>query len=286
MRELRIGEDSGRADDDGILWCWAAASTVSRLKCDRRKVKAARLVVLPPLSLLRCVTHTRCNVCNSSKAVLIFNANNFRYAPILSGESGSMSRRVANDDRVVSLVEAEALIGEIERLRAETDRLEARVGQLDELAHRDPLVHLPNRRSFLKSLELLIARVDRHRGPAAMLFVDVDGLKAINDTFGHQAGDEALIQVAKLLVASVRKSDCVARIGGDEFGILLEHADESKAWQMALRVVETVLGSQFCVNGSCLPLSVAVGVGKIEPGDTPHAVMERADRQMYRVKTA
>jgi len=196
-----------------------------------------------------------------------------------------MSRLVANDDCVVSLVEAEALIGEIERLRAEIDRLETRVGQLDKLAYRDPLVHLPNRRSFIASLQRLIARVKRFGQPAAMLFVDVDGLKSINDKFGHTAGDEALIEVAQLLVASVRKTDCVARMGGDEFGILLERTDESRAWEMALRVVETVVGSQFCVNGSCLPLSVAVGVGMIEPDDSPRAVIERADRQMYRVKS-
>lgn len=197
-----------------------------------------------------------------------------------------MSRPVANDDRVISLVEAEALIGEIERLRGDIDTLEARVGQLDELAHRDSLVQLPNRRSFLASLDRLIARIERYGHPAAMLFIDVDGLKLINDKFGHVAGDEALIKVAQLLVASIRKSDCVARIGGDEFGILLEHADESKAWQMALRIVETVVGSQFCVDGSCLPLSVAVGVGMIEPGDNPQTVIGRADKQMYRVKTA
>lgn len=201
------------------------------------------------------------------------------------GVSGCMSQSVANDDRVVSLVEAEALIGEIERLRAEIDRLGARVGQLNELAYRDSLVHLPNRRSFLGSLEHLIARFERHSHPAAMLFVDVDGLKLINDKFGHTAGDEALIEVAQLLVASVRKTDCVARIGGDEFGILLERTDESRAWLMALRVVESVVGAKFCVNGSCLPLSVAVGVGMVEPGDCPRTVIERADRQMYRVKT-
>lgn len=197
-----------------------------------------------------------------------------------------MSRRVANDDAVISLVEAEALIGEIERLRGEINTLEARVGQLDELAHRDPLVDLPNRRSFVASLERLIARVERHGEQAAMLFIDVDGLKSINDKFGHPAGDEALIEIAQLLVASVRQTDFVARIGGDEFGILLERADESRAWQMALRVVETVVGSQFCVAGSCLPLSVAIGVGVIEPGDDPQTVIGRADRQMYQVKTA
>jgi diguanylate cyclase (GGDEF)-like protein len=197
-----------------------------------------------------------------------------------------MSHRVANDDGVISLADADALIGEIEQLRAKVASLETRVGQLDTLAHRDPLVHLPNRRSFLVSLEHLIERVNRFGGPAAVMYIDVDGLKAINDTFGHIAGDEALIEVSQLLVSSVRNSDCVARMGGDEFAILLEHTDERRAWQMALRVVETVVGSQFCFNGSCLPLSVAVGVGMIASGDNPRSVIERADKQMYRVKTA
>ena len=195
-----------------------------------------------------------------------------------------MSRLVANDD-VVSLAEAEVLVAEIERLRAEIGSLEARVGHLDELAHLDPLVHLPNRRCFITRLERLIGRVEHDGHAAAMLFVDVDGLKAINDRLGHKAGDQALVEIAQLLVASVRGTDSVARMGGDEFGILLEHADESQAWQMALRVVETVVGSQFCVDGICLPLSVAVGVGTIESGDKPEAVIDRADKQMYRIKT-
>jgi len=192
--------------------------------------------------------------------------------------------RAANDDGGVSLDDAIALLDEIERLRSELSKGEARLLELDRLAHRDPLVDLPNRRSFLTSLEQLIARVERHGVQAAMLFVDVDGLKAINDKFGHSAGDKALAKIAGLLVSSVRKADFVARLAGDEFGILLEHADELSAWRMALRVVETVDECQFCVNGVCLPLSVAIGVGVIQRGDTPESVFERADKEMYRIK--
>ncbi|MDQ3471757.1 MAG: GGDEF domain-containing protein [Pseudomonadota bacterium] len=190
------------------------------------------------------------------------------------------------DDAALTLSDAEALIAEIDRLRAQIASLEQRVSQLDRLAHRDPLVDLPNRRSFLISLEALIGRVERYGDQAAMLFVDLDGLKRINDKFGHAAGDQALIQVAQMLVASVRKSDYVARLGGDEFGILLERIDERGAWEMALRIVETVVGSQFCVDGCCLPLSVAVGVGEIRGDDDPQAVIARADKEMYRVKAA
>jgi diguanylate cyclase (GGDEF)-like protein len=203
---------------------------------------------------------------------------------VQQGNLGGMLQSVAKDDGAITLADAEALIGEIDRLRGQVAKLEARVARLDQLANRDPLADLPNRRGFLVSLERLIARVERYGGPAAMLFVDLDGLKTINDSFGHKAGDQALLEVAQRLVSCVRESDCVARIGGDEFGVLLEHADELSAWQTALRVVEVVAGAEFCVDGTCLPLSVAVGVAEIRPGDSCQSVMHRADKEMYRVK--
>jgi diguanylate cyclase (GGDEF)-like protein len=190
----------------------------------------------------------------------------------------------ANDDAVVSLTDAEALVAEVQRLRTKVTDLNCRLQELHQLAYSDPLLGIANRRGFLACLERLISRVDRYGCTAAMLFVDVDGLKEINDKFGHKAGDAALARVAEMLTGCVRKSDTVARLGGDEFGILLEQADELSAWQLALRVVETVVGSEFCVDGICLPLSVAVGVGVVKPGDSPAAVLERADREMYRIK--
>jgi diguanylate cyclase (GGDEF)-like protein len=192
-----------------------------------------------------------------------------------------MSRYCVNDG---SVDETEALINKIEQLGSEIEKLEARVRALDKLANRDTLVDLPNRRSFLLRLERLIGRVGRRDTAAAMLFVDVNGLKTINDTFGHNAGDQALIEVARLLVASVRKTDFVARMHGDEFGILLDQTDEWTAWKMAVRIFETVGAAQLCVDGKFWPLGVAVGVGVIEPGDDPQSVIERADQQMYRVK--
>ncbi len=117
-----------------------------------------------------------------------------------------------------------------------------------------------------------------------MILADVDGLKAINDKFGHNAGDTAIKQISRLLVASVRKHDCVARLAGDEFAILLEHTDELQAWLLALRIVETVDEHPFHIGKANVPLSVAVGVTLICPRDHPEAVIERADREMYRIK--
>jgi diguanylate cyclase (GGDEF)-like protein len=164
--------------------------------------------------------------------------------------------------------------------------LRAKIRELESLASVDELVGLPNRRSFLQSLAKLIDRVSRYEESAAMIFVDVDGLKQINDSFGHIAGDAALVQVAQVLRESVRQSDCVGRLSGDEFGILLEHTDELGGWQMALRIVERVTSSEFSADGRSLRLSVAVGVGMIKPEDTPQDAIRRADEQMYRVKSS
>jgi len=190
------------------------------------------------------------------------------------------------NDSVIDVTNRDTLLGEIKRLRSEIAQLQEKVALLDRLAHLDVLIDLPNRRGFMRQLETAIDRVTRYDDAGALLFVDIDGLKMINDSFGHQAGDEALIQVAQMLSQGVRKSDCVARLGGDEFGILLERANEGSALETANRLVSMIADCEFCYEGMCLPLSVAVGVAVIEPNDCPEAVMARADEAMYLQKAA
>ena len=185
---------------------------------------------------------------------------------------------------VLRLVPATSLANENQHLRAEVARLEECVRELDALAYIDPLVGLPNRRCFFKDLEHAIARLSRCGGSAAIVYVDVDGLKQINDRFGHQAGDAALIKVAQTLAASVRASDIVARLSGDEFAVLLLDADEIVAWNMALRIVENTLASRLSFGANSVSLSVATGVSVVEAGDEPHDVISRADTEMYRIK--
>lgn len=187
-------------------------------------------------------------------------------------------------DRIIEVADRETLVAEVSRLRGEVRQLEERIAHLDTLAHQDALMELPNRRGFMRQLETLIARVSRYGDSAAMLFVDVDGLKSINDAAGHKAGDEALIQVGECLTAGVRKEDCVARLGGDEFGILLAHADEAGAQETARRLIDRIARANFTWNGVPLPLSVAVGATEIGADDDPEAVMCRADEAMYRHK--
>jgi len=189
-------------------------------------------------------------------------------------------------DHLTESADVDRLIGEISRLRSEVAQLQQRVEQLDELAHQDSLIKLPNRRGFMRDLERLCDRASRYGHHAAMLFVDLDGLKMINDTFGHRAGDEALIQVAELLTRGVRRSDVVARIGGDEFAVLLESASEDSAHETAARLQDLICGCEFTHEGDALPLSVAIGVGMIDGEEAPDAVMARADEEMYRRKAA
>lgn len=193
---------------------------------------------------------------------------------------------VPDMDRVVHSVDTEALMEEIARLRGEVARLKQRCDELDRDAHRDALVSVSNRRGLVRQLDMLIARRARHSTPAALLFVDVDGLKTLNDSFGHAAGDAALVHLAQLMAAAVRQTDLVARLGGDEFAVLLDHAGEAAATETAKRLVEAVAGSDFIHQGRPLPLSVAVGFTVIEQGDTAEAVLDRADREMYRDKAA
>ncbi len=187
-----------------------------------------------------------------------------------------MHEVLKKEDREAELVE----------LRGRIAELEQRCLDLDRLAHCDPLVPVPNRRGFLRQLELTIARFKRYRDPAAVLFVDLDGLKMLNDCFGHPAGDSVLIHVASLLSRGVRESDTVGRLGGDEFGVLLDHADETTALETAERLVDSIADEEFFINGMPVPLSIAIGFTLIEVDDTPCAILARADAAMYQGKAA
>ena len=185
----------------------------------------------------------------------------------------------------LSVTAVQSLIDEITRLKGEANRLEAQIRRLEKLAHLDPLVRLPNRRGLFRAIENVIGRLNRSGGTAALIFVDVDRMKDINDRFGHPTGDAALIEVSRILVETVRACDIVGRLAGDEFIVLLSDADELKAWNTALRIVEATTASIAEVNNHRIPLSIAVGVSTISPYDLTPDVISRADQSMYGVKT-
>ena len=112
-----------------------------------------------------------------------------------------------------------SLLAEIERLKREVAVARARIGELEARADIDPLLDILNRRGFERDLKRAIAYVKRYGTQAALMFIDLDGFKAVNDRHGHGAGDALIKAVARELIGHVRSSDVVGRLGGDEFGM-------------------------------------------------------------------
>lgn len=178
----------------------------------------------------------------------------------------------------------DALRAEVERLREANALLSAALADMEYAAQRDVLTTLFNRRYFLTALQQRIARVARYKERVAILFVDVDGLKAINDRLGHGAGDRALAAIAHALQSATRESDVVARIGGDEFALLIDHVDAAAA-RAKTGALRNALSASECYWGSeRIRLSAAFGMAIIDARDTAEDLMRRADSDMYRAK--
>jgi diguanylate cyclase (GGDEF)-like protein len=179
-----------------------------------------------------------------------------------------------------------ALMAEVDRLRQEVERGLARISHLERLADEDALAPIANRRAFVRELARYIAFADRYGTPSSLIYFDVNGLKVINDANGHGAGDAALVQIANTLVANVRKSDVVARMGGDEFAVLLSHADEKIAGDKARDIAAKIEASPLDWNGTQIPLRVAFGVHTFRGGEDIEAALHAADKAMYERKNA
>ncbi|UOD33652.1 EAL domain-containing protein [Massilia violaceinigra] len=153
------------------------------------------------------------------------------------------------------------------------------------LSIRDPLTNLVNRRSLIAQLEHAVAAADRHGGEFALLFLDLDRFKQINDTLGHEVGDELLRQVAARLLAAVRVSDVVARLGGDEFVVLLEGRGAGANAARVARKIEQAHTRPFEINGQRIATSTSIGIG-LYPQDANSAaqLMKNADTAMYHAK--
>jgi diguanylate cyclase (GGDEF)-like protein len=178
------------------------------------------------------------------------------------------------------------LLAENEGLRAALDGMRARVEDLERLADSDTLTPLPNRRVFVREVERVSRHVARYDTAAAVMFVDVNALKAINDAHGHQAGDAALIHVAAILMRELRATDVVARIGGDEFGLLLDHLDEDAAAAKAASLVAVLAGEPLDLGARQLGVGLSIGLTMIRKDDSVDAILARADADMYAAKAA
>lgn len=160
-----------------------------------------------------------------------------------------------------------------------------READLARLAHHDALTGLFNRRRFQEELERTLAQVRRYGGQGALLFIDVDGLKPINDTLGHQAGDAFLRNLATLLQERLREVDVVARLGGDEFAILLFPSDMQQTVVVAERLRQAVRAHTTMVADYPLRCTISLGIALFpQHGSTMEELIDNADRALYRAK--
>ena len=158
---------------------------------------------------------------------------------------------------------------------------------LESLAWNDPLTGLANRRLFAERMSMVIAHAQRKKISMAVLYLDLDGFKAINDTFGHGTGDVLLKMVAERLTATVRKEDTVARLGGDEFIIALPEVDSADgAAKVALKVIAAV-SQPYAIGGHTINITTSAGVS-IYPvnGEDADTLMMSADLALYEAKSA
>ena len=167
-------------------------------------------------------------------------------------------------------------------------RLFIRNLELQDMAMRDDLTQLFNRRYFFERLRRELDRARSLQSPLAILVLDVDRLKSVNDTYGHKAGDMVLINLAKLLVKCTRTSDIPARMGGDEFGVVMPETDKDGAFAVAKRLQRALdVTPVYEQNGDSLKMSVSLGVSGFPwGGDTVDEVVQWADTHMYAAKTS
>ncbi len=178
----------------------------------------------------------------------------------------------------------QTLLDEVANLRDELQRTRKRINHLERLADEDAMLPIANRRAFVRELTRLISYSERYGSPGSVLYFDLNGMKVINDRFGHAAGDAVLQHFAGLLVNNVRDSDVVGRLGGDEFGVILAQADRPQAEEKAQHLLDVIKVSPMVWEGNEITLSCAVGIHQFSSEQSADDALSQADASMYKEK--
>lgn len=173
------------------------------------------------------------------------------------------------------------LMREVEALRHDLEQARSRLDAAERTADLDHLLPLFNRRAFVRELTRAIAMAERYGTPSSLVYFDLDGFKLINDSFGHAAGDAVLAHFSRTLLDHVRDSDVVGRLGGDEFGVILSHADQTLAHKKSAALADTLSSSPAQWQGSAIPVSFSYGTFEVVPGENADTAIARADEAMY-----
>lgn len=171
-------------------------------------------------------------------------------------------------------------------LEAEIAELRGRLADAERLADRDALTTCLNRRGFMRELHRALSVVERYKRPAAVIYIDLDGFKAINDNFGHAAGDAVLRHLGRVLVDHVRESDAVGRIGGDEFAVVLNDVGAEEAARKAEALAIAIDGAALMHEGVAHRVRGSMGLHVLERVEDPEDALARADEAMYAEKHA
>lgn len=184
----------------------------------------------------------------------------------------------------------QALSEEVVLLQDEVEALSDQLASAEAEADMDTLVPVYNRRAFERELNREIAVAGRYGTPFCLVFIDLDRFKQVNDRFGHKAGDEALIRVAEILNKHTRESDLVGRLGGDEFGIVLTHADlsdcQNKALDLATRIGSLVVRDSADEDTPPVQIGASYGVSEWHKGMSADMLIAEADQAMFAMKAA
>lgn len=206
------------------------------------------------------------------------SASRSKTAPRRSAEP---ARRAAPANDGAKETTKETSKATIRGLRAELKQALRRVAELEAAADTDFLLEIPNRRGFERELTRAVAYMKRYRASGALIVLDVDRLKPINDSFGHGAGDEVLKAIAGTLTRQIRASDVVGRLGGDEFALLLWNLSETDAKAKAAIFEQAVDELSFVFRGQRVTAGASAGVALLGPQSDAGRALEEADAAMY-----
>ena len=220
-----------------------------------------------------------------------------------SGETGSAGKppaagkaRPVSSAPVLGIPEAEftprvrdaivPLMRDVERLKRELDATRARLLEMEHAADQDMLLPVLNRRAFMREISRFIAFAERYGTPSSLLYFDLDNFKAVNDAHGHAAGDAVLRHFADLIASQIRDSDILARIGGDEFAVLLAHVTLEQATKKGASLARALREKPPVWNGETVRLSFSFGAYELHAGLNPDSAIAHADSAMYLRKRA
>jgi diguanylate cyclase (GGDEF)-like protein len=170
---------------------------------------------------------------------------------------------------------------EIQRLKKKLSQAMTLIEQLQMSADTDFLLDIPNRRGFERELKRAVSYIKRYQAAGALIVLDIDRLKPVNDTFGHAAGDQVLKAIAGVLRRQVRASDVIGRLGGDEFGLLLWNLTEADAHAKAAALEQDIDRLSFLFDGRTITAGASAGVAVLGPHSEPGRALEEADCAMY-----